>query len=195
MPVNSTRRARRRLRRLVTLAVAFGVSLVALNAVVVPGYAIVGARIVPVARPTIDKGTLVIRGGEIVSVESGDAAPGDVQRIDGSGLTVYPGLIDLHALAGVDQPAASAPDNPESREITERFRRHQLLRAQVQAADLLNAGAADLGKLADAGFTNALVVPRGDVSISTLPPCIVTRLCTMAMPMPVPLSFVEKNGS
>ncbi len=162
MPVNSTRRARRRLRHLVTLAIAFGAGLVALDAAVVPGYAIVGARIVPVARPTIDKGTLVIRGGEIVSVESGDAAPGDVQRIDGSGLTVYPGLIDLHALAGVDQPAASAPDNPESREITERFRRQQLLRAQVQAADLLNAGAADLGKLADAGFTNALVVPRGE---------------------------------
>ena len=53
MPVNSTRRARRRLRRLVTLAVAFGVSLVALNVVVLPGYAIVGARIVPVARPPI----------------------------------------------------------------------------------------------------------------------------------------------
>jgi imidazolonepropionase-like amidohydrolase len=139
-----------------------GAGLVALDAVVVPGYAIVGARIVPVTRPTIDKGTLVIRGGEIVSVESGDTAPGDVQRIDGSGLTVYPGLIDLHALAGVDQPPASAPDTPESREVTERFRRQQLLRAQVQAADLLNAGASDLGKLADAGFTNALVVPRGE---------------------------------
>jgi imidazolonepropionase-like amidohydrolase len=144
------------------LAIAVVVALVTADAVVVPGYAIVGARIVRVAGATIDKGTVVIRGGEIVSAESGDNVPGDVQRIDGTGLTVYPGLIDLHALAGVDQPSASAPDNPESREVTERFRRQQLLRAHVQAADLLNAGSSDLAKLADAGFTNALVVPRGD---------------------------------
>ena len=145
-----------------TFALAVVAGALAVNAVVVPGYAIVGARIVPVAQATIERGTVVIRGGEIVSVESGDAVPGDVQRVDGAGLTVYPGLIDLHALAGVDQPSASAPENPDSREITERFRRSQLLRAHVQAADLLNAGSSDLSKLAAAGFTNALVVPRGD---------------------------------
>ena len=144
------------------LALAALAGVLTLDAVVVPGYAIVGARIVPVAQATIEKGTIVIRGGEIVSVESHDTVPGDVQRIDGAGLTVYPGLIDLHALAGVDQPFTAAPDNPDSREITERFRRQQLLRAHVQAADLLNAGSSDLAKLADAGFTNALVVPRGD---------------------------------
>ncbi len=89
-------------------------------------------------------------------------SPGDVQRIEGAGLTVYPGLIDLYASAGLDQPAAAAPQNPESREVTERFRRQQLLRAQVKAADLLRPDAADLGKLAGAGFTNAVLVPDGD---------------------------------
>ena len=89
-------------------------------------------------------------------------SPGDVQRIEGAGLTVYPGLIDLCASAGLEQPAVAAPQNPESREVTERFRRQQLLRAQVKAADLLRPDAADLGKLAGAGFTNAVLVPDGD---------------------------------
>ena len=132
------------------------------HAVVVPGYAIVGARIVAVSRSPIERGTVVIRGGEIVAVDDGADAPGDVQRIEGAGLTVYPGLIDLHASAGVDQPTAATPQNPDSREVTERFRRQQLLRAQVQAADLLQPDAVDLSKLASAGFANAVVVPAGE---------------------------------
>ncbi len=132
------------------------------HAVVVPGYAIVGARVVPVSSAPLGRATVVIRGGEIVSVADGVDAPGDVQKVDGAGLTVYPGLIDLDASAGLDQPAATAPQNPETREVTERFRRRQLLRADVQAADLLRADASDLTKLASAGITNAVVVPSGD---------------------------------
>jgi imidazolonepropionase-like amidohydrolase len=144
------------------VVLAAAANLIVGHAVVVPGYAIVGARIVPVAQPPIDKGTIVIRGGEIVAVDRSDNAPGDVQRIEGTGLIVYPGLIDLHATAGVEQPESAAPQNPDTREVTERFRRQQLLRAHVQAADLLRTDAPDLEKLANAGFTNALVVPRGD---------------------------------
>ena len=149
-------------RLVVAAALVVLVGLATSHAVVVPGYAIVGARVVAVSRPPIEKGTVVIRGGEIVAVSDGTDSPGDVQRIEGAGLTVYPGLIDLHASAGVDQPAAVAPQNPDSREVTERFRRQQLLRAHVQAADLLRPDAADLSALASAGFTNAVLVPEGD---------------------------------
>jgi hypothetical protein len=65
-------------------------------------------------------------------------------------------------LGGLDQPAVAAPQNPESREVTERFRRQQLLRAPGEGRDLLRPDAADLGKLAGAGFTNAVLVPDGD---------------------------------
>lgn len=149
-------------RLMMTAALVMMAGLATSHAVVVPGYAIVGARIVAVSRPPIERGTVVIRGGEIIAVAEGTGAPGDVQRIDGTGLTVYPGLIDLHASAGLDQPTAAAPQNPDSREIVERFRRQQLLRAYVQAADLLQPDAVDLGKLVSAGFTNALVVPAGE---------------------------------
>ena len=182
------------MRRLVltaTLVAATGMATS--HAVVVPGYAIVGARIVAVSRPPIEKGTVVIRGGEIVAVDGGTDSPGDVQRIEGAGLTVYPGLIDLHASAGLDQPAATAPQNPESREVTERFRRLQLLRAQVQAADLLRPDAADLGKLASAGFTNAVIVPDGEAIagqsalIDVVPPEIDPQVGRLAVDLRGPM--------
>ena len=144
----------------VTLSIAAWVA--ATDAVVVPGYAIVGARVVTVSGATLDTGTVVIRGGEIVSVSEGTDAPADAQRVEGAGLTVYPGLIDLGAEVGLDLPASAAPQNPESREITERFRRQQLLRAHVRAADFVSPTSADLAKFAAAGVTNAVLVPRGD---------------------------------
>lgn len=150
----------RRVAALLSTVIAAGVAVT--DAVVVPGYAIVGARIVTVSGPTIETGTVVIRGGEIVGVNDDTDAPGDVQRVDGTGLTVYPGLIDLGAEVGLDLPASAAPQNPDSREITERFRRQQLLRAHVRAADFVSPTSADLAKFAAAGVTNAVLVPRGD---------------------------------
>lgn len=182
------------MRRLVLTATLVAlVGLATSHAVVVPGYAIVGARIVAVSRPPIEKGTVVIRGGEIVAVGETTDSPGDVQRIEGAGLTVYPGLIDLYASAGIDQPAAVAPQSPDSREVTERFRRQQLLRAQVRAADLLRPDAADLGKLAGAGFTNAVVVPEGDAIaghsalIDVVPPEIDPQVGRLAVDLRGPM--------
>ena len=175
----------------IALAVAAGLTVA--DAVIVPGYAIVGARIVPVSQAPVERGTVVIRGSEIVSVEKGDDAPGDVQRIEGTSLTVYPGLIDLHSTAGLDQPSEQAPQNPETREVSERFRRRQLLRARVQAADLLDAGSSELEKLARAGFTNAVLVPRGDaiagysVLVDVVPPEIDPQVGRLAVDLRGPM--------
>src|SRR5688500_19702228 len=60
----------------------------------VPGtYAITNARIVPVSGPTINRGTIVIRGGLIVAVGANVQAPADARVIDGSGLCVFPGFL------------------------------------------------------------------------------------------------------
>lgn len=147
---------------LAVLGGVLAVAVVTSHATLIPGYAIVGARVVTVSGKAIERGTVVVRGGIIASVDNDASAPGDVQQIDGTGLTVYPGLIDLHASAGLDEQMPPAPQNPESREVSERFRRQLLLRAHVQAADLLRADSSDLGKLAAAGVTNAVLVPRGD---------------------------------
>jgi imidazolonepropionase-like amidohydrolase len=71
----------------------------------VPGtYAITNARIVPVSGPTIDRGTIVIRNGLITAVGATAAAPADARIVDGTGLTVYPGLIDALSNIGIPQP-------------------------------------------------------------------------------------------
>ena len=60
-----------------------------------PRYAITNARIVTAAGPAIEKGTLVLRDGVIEDVGAAVAAPADAVVVDGTGLVVYPGLIDM----------------------------------------------------------------------------------------------------
>src|SRR5215213_5186719 len=59
-------------------------------------YAITNARIVTVSGPVIERGTVVIRNGLIAAVGANVSAPPDARVIDGTGLTVYPGLIDSY---------------------------------------------------------------------------------------------------
>lgn len=138
------------------------VTLSRVGAVTVPGYAIAGATIVTVTGATIPAGTVVLRNGLIDQVIDGSSAPAGVEIIDGKGLTVYPGLVDLDARVGLEAPEIAEPKNPESREVTERWKRNELLHAQWRAADQLRADSPDLATLAAMGVTNALVVPAGD---------------------------------
>jgi imidazolonepropionase-like amidohydrolase len=72
-------------------------------AVTARGWAIRNVTIVPVTGPTIARGTVVIRGGKIEAVGA-DAAPqpGD-SVIDGTGLFVYPGMIDAGSRLGLSE--------------------------------------------------------------------------------------------
>jgi imidazolonepropionase-like amidohydrolase len=74
-------------------------------------YAITNAKIITVAGPAIDRGTVVVRNGVITGVGATVQIPGDARVIDGNGLTVYPGLIDANSslgLAGDSGGAAAA---------------------------------------------------------------------------------------
>lgn len=57
-------------------------------------FAIVGAKIITVSGAVIDNGTVVIRNGKIAAVGPGNSVPSGAERIDGKGLSVYPGMID-----------------------------------------------------------------------------------------------------
>src|SRR5438093_8306218 len=59
-----------------------------------PVFALTGARIVPVSRKPLDKGTIVIRSGVIEAVGANVQIPADARVLDCTGMTVYPGLID-----------------------------------------------------------------------------------------------------
>jgi len=65
-------------------------------------YAITGAKIVAAPGKTYDPGTIVVRRGviEAVGLAKDVTVPYDAETIDGKGLVVYPGFIDLHSTVG-----------------------------------------------------------------------------------------------
>ena len=126
-------------------------------------YAITGARIVTAAGPVIEAGTIVLRGGLIDAVGAGVTAPPDAWVIDGKGLTVYPGLIDMGTTAAVEVPRVTPPQNPATTEELERWKRDVIFRPQFLAADHIKTDSADLGKFASAGITTVLAIPDGTV--------------------------------
>ncbi len=64
-------------------------------------YAIKDAKIVTQPGKVIEKGTIVIRNGLIESVGDDVKIPYDAKVIDGSGMTIYPGLIDAGTYKGI----------------------------------------------------------------------------------------------
>jgi imidazolonepropionase-like amidohydrolase len=57
-------------------------------------FVIVGARIVTVSGAAIENGTVVIQNGKIAAVGTNVSIPAGAERIDGKGLSVFPGMID-----------------------------------------------------------------------------------------------------
>ena len=66
--------------------------------------AITNARIHPIASPTIERGTIVIRNGVIASVDNTTQSPAGAQVIDAKGADVYPGFIDARSTIGLVEP-------------------------------------------------------------------------------------------
>src|SRR5438445_9733201 len=70
-------------------------------------YAITNARIVTVSGPVIERGTIIIRDGLIAAVGASVSTPADARVIDGTGLTIYPGLIDSNTNLVIPEPSPS----------------------------------------------------------------------------------------
>lgn len=126
-------------------------------------YAITGARIVPVSGAPIPSGTVVVRDGIIEAVGASVQAPAGAQLIEGKGLTVYPGLIDMSNSAGVDvEVNRQVPADLQTTEEVERWKRELILRPGLNAADHVEEAPA-LARLANAGITSVLATPPGVV--------------------------------
>src|SRR5439155_6455168 len=70
--------------------------------------AITNAKIFPVAKPPIDRGTIVIRDGIIESVGANVSVPSGAQIIDAAGSEVYPGFINAQTTIGLEDPGAGS---------------------------------------------------------------------------------------
>jgi imidazolonepropionase-like amidohydrolase len=140
-------------------------------------YAITNARIVTLAGPVIDRGTVVIRDGLIVSVGANVPAPTDARVIDGTGLTVYPGLIDSSTSLGIPEPSPTptpasgggggffAAQLRAPAPITTGLNSTQVpgLQPEVRAEDVIRAGGDQIESARNAGITAALTAPRGGI--------------------------------
>jgi imidazolonepropionase-like amidohydrolase len=144
-------------------------------------YAITNARIFPVSGPVIERGTVVIRNGLIAAVGASVSAPADARVIDGTGLSVYPGLIDANTTLGIPQPSPSLPTpsvagagrigvvaGPAPTLASAAFSPNMTqpgLQPETLAVDLIQPGGANLEAARSAGITAALVAPREGIFI------------------------------
>jgi imidazolonepropionase-like amidohydrolase len=144
---------------------------------VIDAYAITNARIFTVSGPVIEHGTLVIRKGLISAVGDRIVAPADARVIDGTGLNVYPGLIDAGSSLGIPQPAPSsarptgaaavsaAPEQPQTAAAASNSTQPVGLRPEILAADLIQPGGEPLEAARSAGITATLTAPREGILI------------------------------
>src|SRR5262245_36726389 len=142
-----------------------------------PVYVIQGAKIVT-GTATIEKGNLIMRNGLIEDVSATAAAPADAVVVDGTGMTVYPGLIDMTnttAVTGVVAPVAPLPEAAAPAPGGGRFggaaastatwadgdraKREALLNPDFDAASHVRYEGVEMQRLAAAGITSVLAVP------------------------------------
>src|SRR6185503_1958713 len=133
-------------------------------------YAITNARIVPVSGPIIERGTVVIRDGLIAAVGAAIVTPADARVIDGSGLNIYPGLIDSSTSLGIPQPSPSpSPSVSPAGGFGQLRQSVQLvalnstqppgLQPEVLAEDFLKPGGEQIESARNVGIATALTVP------------------------------------
>jgi imidazolonepropionase-like amidohydrolase len=139
----------------------------------VSAYALTGARIVTVSGPTIERGTVVVRDGLIAAVGANVNAPPDARVIDGSGLTVYPGVIDANTTLGIPRPTPApggqggggfglfGPTAPSA--VSPNSPQPPGLQPELLAADIIRPGGAEIEAARNAGITAAQTAPRGNV--------------------------------
>ncbi len=135
-------------------------------------YAVKGAKVVPVSGDPIEVGTVVVRDGVITDVGPVDKVeiPYDAEVIEGKGLVVYPGFIDLLTASGQDANAVRSSTGA-GRPVN--YADFALARTPDDnrygmTPEYEVAKAVDLGAMAEErrklGFTDVLVAPGGSIA-------------------------------
>jgi imidazolonepropionase-like amidohydrolase len=131
-------------------------------------FAIEGARIVPVSGPVIESGTVVVADGLIKAVGTNVPIPPEAWVINGKGLTVYPGLNDAMTDVGLvaaptGGPGGGVGGRPAPQKLSMGPEDRPGTTPWVIAADEIKPDDKRIESWRNAGFTTALVAPRGGV--------------------------------
>lgn len=136
-------------------------------------YAITNARIVTVSGPVIESGTVIIRDGLIAAVGASITPPPDARLIDGTGLTVYPGIIDASSTLGIPRPSPAptaggglggfgglqtilSATSANSTQLPG-------MQPEILASDIIRPGGTEIEAARNVGITAAQTAPRGNV--------------------------------
>ncbi|MGZ5474672.1 MAG: amidohydrolase family protein [Thermoanaerobaculia bacterium] len=107
--------------------------------------AFTGAKVIPVSGPEIESGTLIVRDGKIVAVGAVGSVtiPSGAERVDLTGRTIMPGLVDSHSHIG--EAAGADSSNP--------------IQPEVRVMDAVNVRDAGIQKAQAGGITTVNIMP------------------------------------
>jgi Imidazolonepropionase and related amidohydrolases len=132
-------------------------------------FAIRNARIVTGSGATIERGTIVIRGGLIEAVGENPKVPADARVFDGSGLTVYPGFFDANTNLGMPaSPPPRQPGQPQGQQAQQQQPQSNSnypagLQPEIAAFDQFQANESQFDAQRGNGITTVLTVSRDGI--------------------------------
>jgi len=114
--------------------------------------AITNASIHPITRPTIEKGTIVIRGARIEALGAGIPVPAGAKVVDAGGADVYPGFINARTQMGLNEPGPRGfEDVNEMLDLNPQLRTRVAYHSESDAIAVARAN----------GITTVAVMPAG----------------------------------
>lgn len=119
-------------------------------------FAIVGARVVTVSGAVIENGTVVIQNGKIAAVGANVSIPSGAERIDGKGLSVYPGMIDASTNMGLVEISGGLNASVDVAETG-------IINANAKAIKGINPHSAHINVTRVNGITTVLSMPSGGI--------------------------------
>ncbi|MGZ4779335.1 MAG: amidohydrolase family protein [Thermoanaerobaculia bacterium] len=147
-------------RTFVLLSLGFASTLLAQSVIINnPGkkltVAIRNATIYPVTSAPIANGTIVFANGVITAIGANVAVPPGASIVDGSGLSVYPGLIDSGTILGLTE-MSSVPGTVDTTEIGD-------LNPNSRAAVAVNPHSNLIDVTRINGITTVITAPQGGI--------------------------------
>ncbi len=119
-------------------------------------FAIKNAHVFPVSGPDILNGTVVISNGKIQAVGANVTIPANAQVIDGTGLNVYPGMMDAGTSMGLSEIPQGAASTVDIAEVGN-------FNPNAQAIYAINPHSAHIGVARVVGITSVISRPTGGI--------------------------------
>jgi imidazolonepropionase-like amidohydrolase len=117
--------------------------------------AIINARVLPVSGPSIERGTVLMRGGKIAAVGANVQVPAGARVIDATGKIVTPGWIESATQIGIVEIPSGA-EGSDDQASTDKD-----LSAAFNVVDSFNGESTVIPVTRVEGITRAVVMPAG----------------------------------